>query len=77
MPAPDALHHAFVEAAARWPDRTAVVDPGSGEVRYGELAELSDRLRDRLLELIQQHRGELRIDAAAASAPVSVKEASR
>ena len=46
MPAPEALHSAFVEAAARWPDRTAVVDPGSGEVRYRELAELSDRLRD-------------------------------
>jgi len=34
-------------------------------------------IAERLLELIQQHRAELRIDAAAASAPVSVKEASR
>jgi amino acid adenylation domain-containing protein len=48
VPAPEALHHFFVEAAARWPERTAVVDPSSGSVTYRELAELSDRLRDRL-----------------------------
>ena len=48
MPAPETLHRFFVEAAERWPDRTAVVDPASGEVLYRELAELSDRLRDRL-----------------------------
>jgi amino acid adenylation domain-containing protein len=48
VPAPETLHRFFVEAAQRWPDRTAVVDPATGRVLYRELAELSDRLRDRL-----------------------------
>jgi len=51
VPASETLHRFFVEAAARWPDNTAVVDPASGEIRYRELAELSDRLRDRLRAL--------------------------
>ena len=43
-----ALHAAFMEAARRWPEQTAVVDPGQGAISYGELASLTDRLRDRL-----------------------------
>ena len=43
-----ALHHYLISAAQRWPEHTAVVDPGSGSMRYGELHRLSDRVRDRL-----------------------------
>jgi len=46
-----ALHEPFVAAARRWPERTAVVEPGHGEIAYGELDALSDRLRDRLRAL--------------------------
>jgi len=46
-----ALHEYFVEAARIWPDHTAIVEPGRGEISYRELAELSDRLRDRLRAL--------------------------
>jgi amino acid adenylation domain-containing protein len=42
------LHASFIEAARRWPERTAVIDPGRGSITYHELALLSDRLRDRL-----------------------------
>jgi len=42
------LHEAFVEAARRWPERAAVVEPGNSAITYAELAKLSDRLRDRL-----------------------------
>lgn len=45
----NALHEHFVEAALRWPDNTAVVDPGRGVITYRQLASLSDRLRDRLV----------------------------
>ena len=45
------LHEYFVEAARRWPDNTAVVDPGRGAINYHDLAQLSDRLRDRLVAL--------------------------
>src|SRR5437879_13670980 len=38
----------FIRAAQRYPDHTAVVEPGQGRVTYGELARLSDRVRDRL-----------------------------
>jgi len=48
MNAPDALHGFFLEAARRWPEHTAVVDPGQGAIAYRDLAALSDRLRDRL-----------------------------
>jgi amino acid adenylation domain-containing protein len=47
----DGLHDHFVEAARRWPDNTAVVNPGRGAITYRELAILSDRLRDRLVAL--------------------------
>ncbi|PYU27957.1 MAG: D-alanine--poly(phosphoribitol) ligase [Acidobacteria bacterium] len=42
------LHQLFIRAAQRYPDHTAVVEPGQGRVTYGELARLSDRVRDRL-----------------------------
>lgn len=42
------LHHAFMEAAAAHPDRTAVVEPGQASVTYAQLEQLSDRLSDRL-----------------------------
>src|SRR5262245_32581272 len=48
MKAPDALHGFLLEAAGRWPERTAVVEPGAGEINYRDFATLSDRLRDRL-----------------------------
>jgi amino acid adenylation domain-containing protein len=48
---PDSLHEHFVSAARRFPERIAVVEPGSGEITYRELARLSDRLRDRLWAL--------------------------
>ena len=44
-----ALHQYFVNSAARHVSRTAVVEPGRGSITYGELGELSDRLRDRLV----------------------------
>ncbi|MDN5753515.1 MAG: amino acid adenylation domain-containing protein, partial [Nitrosospira sp.] len=43
-----ALHLFFVQAAQRWPQRTAVIEPGAGSITYGELAALSDRVKDRL-----------------------------
>lgn len=43
-----ALHQFFVKAAEHYPERTAVIEPGAGSVTYGELAALSDRVRDRL-----------------------------
>ncbi len=46
-----ALHHFLVDSAARDPSQTAVVDPGRGAMRYGELDALSDRARDRLAAL--------------------------
>ncbi len=48
MKEPEPLHGYFVAAARRWPERTAVVDPGQGAITYRDLAALSDRLRDRL-----------------------------
>ena len=51
MSAPEALHEHFVAAARRHAERTAVVEPGKGAITYGELATLTDRLRDRLAAL--------------------------
>jgi amino acid adenylation domain-containing protein len=51
MKTPDALHTLFIEAARRWPDRAAVIDPGEGAITYAELSTLTDRLRDRLAAL--------------------------
>lgn len=46
-----ALHGWLDAAAARWPDHSAVENPAGGEINYRELAELSDRVRDRLVAL--------------------------
>src|SRR6266700_8255967 len=46
-----ALHHLLDTAASRFPDNVAVEESDSGSIRYGELAHLSDRLRDRLFQL--------------------------
>jgi amino acid adenylation domain-containing protein len=42
------LHGYFSASALRRPDAVAVVEPGQGQIEYGELDALSDRLRDRL-----------------------------
>jgi amino acid adenylation domain-containing protein len=51
MKEPDSLHGLFLEAARRWPQHTAVVDPGRGTITYGDLAALSDRVRERLVAM--------------------------
>jgi amino acid adenylation domain-containing protein len=38
----------LIAAARRSPETTAVVEPGGGAIRYADLHELSDRIRDRL-----------------------------
>lgn len=43
------LHQAFVDAAQRFPHRTAVVEPGGASITYAQLDALSDRVRDRLV----------------------------
>lgn len=43
-----ALHEPFLQAAERWPGHSAVIEPGTGRITYGELAALTDRVRDRL-----------------------------
>jgi amino acid adenylation domain-containing protein len=45
----DTLHALFERAVERYPHGTAVVDPSGLAISYGELAQLSDRVRDRLL----------------------------
>src|SRR5687768_8213008 len=51
MKTPHALHSFFIDAAQRWPDQVAVVDPGYAAISYAELATLTDRVRDRLAAL--------------------------
>jgi amino acid adenylation domain-containing protein len=46
-----ALHQLLDISASRFPDRVAVEEAESGSIRYGELGRLSDRVRDRLLQL--------------------------
>lgn len=48
MEASRVLHQLFVDAAARYPEHVAIVEPGKGTITYRDLATLSDRLRDRL-----------------------------
>ena len=43
-----ALHQLLDVSASRFPDNVAVEETESGSIRYGELAHLSDRVRDRL-----------------------------
>lgn len=40
------LHQFLMEAAQRYPENMAVIEPDAGSVTYRELAELSDRVRD-------------------------------
>ena len=49
MAAESALHRAFIDAAQRFPDRPAVIEPGISALTYAELDRLSDRVRDRLV----------------------------
>src|SRR5438874_2679721 len=42
------LHQLFVGSTHRYAERVAIVEPGEGNATYGELARLSDRVRDRL-----------------------------
>lgn len=46
-----ALHQLLDVSASRFPDNVALEEAESGSIRYGELARLSDRVRDRLLQL--------------------------
>jgi amino acid adenylation domain-containing protein len=45
------LHQLLDVSASRFPDKVAVEESEGGNVRYRELARLSDRLRDRLREM--------------------------
>jgi amino acid adenylation domain-containing protein len=45
------LHRFFIDSARRDPNAIAVVEPGHGQATYGELDQLSDRVRDRLVAL--------------------------
>jgi acyl-CoA synthetase (AMP-forming)/AMP-acid ligase II len=46
-----ALHQLLDVSASRFPDNIAVEESESGSIRYRDLARLSDRVRDRLLQL--------------------------
>ncbi|MFL0810902.1 MAG: amino acid adenylation domain-containing protein [Agarilytica sp.] len=45
------LHHYLVDSAAKFPDRPAVVEPGKGSISYADFSNLTDRVRDRLVQL--------------------------
>jgi amino acid adenylation domain-containing protein len=51
MSSDSALHELFSAAAARAPLAAAVVEPDAGEIGYGALDAISNRLRDRLATL--------------------------
>src|SRR5437868_6789653 len=51
MMATRALHQLLDISASRFPDKEAVEEWESGSICYGDLAHLSDRLRDRLREM--------------------------
>lgn len=42
------LHEFFDAAAQAYPEKTALIEPGKGEISYRELSFLADRMRDRL-----------------------------
>ena len=44
------LHQYLDEVARKWPDKVAVQEAGGSSITYQELATLSDRLRDRLVQ---------------------------
>jgi L-proline---[L-prolyl-carrier protein] ligase len=46
-----ALHQLLDISASRFPDKVAVEESNTGSIRYGELAHLSNRVRDRLREI--------------------------
>jgi len=46
-----ALHQLLDISASRFPNHIAVEEAQDGSIRYRELARLSDRLRDRLVQL--------------------------
>jgi amino acid adenylation domain-containing protein len=48
---PRGLHQLLDEAATAWPERVAIEDGARGSITYRELASLSDRVRDRLIDL--------------------------
>ena len=45
------LHQLLDLSASRFPDKVAVEESNTGTIRYGELAHLSNRVRDRLREM--------------------------
>jgi amino acid adenylation domain-containing protein len=48
---PRALHQYFVQTAQRFPEHTAIIEPGAGVIKYHELSVLSDRVRDYLCDI--------------------------
>src|SRR5450755_709444 len=46
-----ALHQLLDLSASRFPDRAAIEESEGDSIRYGELARLSDRVRDRLRQM--------------------------
>ena len=46
-----ALHQLLDQSASRFPEKVAVEESVTGNIRYDELAHLSDRVRDRLREM--------------------------
>jgi amino acid adenylation domain-containing protein len=46
-----ALHQLLDQSASRFPEKVAVEESDTGNIRYDELAHLSDRVRDRLREM--------------------------
>jgi acyl-coenzyme A synthetase/AMP-(fatty) acid ligase len=46
-----ALHQLLELSASRFPTKTAVEESEGGTICYGELARLSDRVRDRLRQM--------------------------
>jgi amino acid adenylation domain-containing protein len=51
MPSARALHECLADAAHRFPERIAVVEPGIGSIAYGELDRLAEGVRAHLLAL--------------------------
>ena len=51
------LQRYLEETVARFPARTAVLEPGHASIDYRTLGELSDRLRDRLIALSARGAG--------------------
>src|SRR5438445_13899805 len=54
MMATRALHQLLDQSASRFSEKVAVEESDAGNIRYDELAHLSDRVRDRLREMAVQ-----------------------